>query len=109
MSADGGVGSIEERSRREQWKSYAAAKREIMPAETGADSGASVMTGTKSGAAVSVDLAATVVRLRHAARRRPNTCCEQTCQRRCHLRHTGRNKALLDDPCLLPLTSGGDG
>src|SRR5580692_4296318 len=49
---------------------------------TGAGSGTSVMIGTKSGVAVSVGLAATVAMFWHAARRQPNTCCEQTCQRR---------------------------
>jgi hypothetical protein len=49
---------------------------------TGAGSGTSVMIGTKSGATVSVVLAATVAMFRHTARRQPNTCCEQTCQRR---------------------------
>src|SRR5271168_3524544 len=49
---------------------------------TGAGSETSVMIGTKAGAAVSVDFAATRAMFRHAARRQPNTCCEQTCQRR---------------------------
>ena len=48
---------------------------------TGAGSGTSVMIGTKSGATVSVDLAVTLAMFWHAARRQPNTCCEQTCQR----------------------------
>jgi hypothetical protein len=49
---------------------------------TGAGRGASVVIGTKSGAAAPVVLIATVVVFWHAARRQPNTCCEQTCQRR---------------------------
>src|SRR6185312_5043187 len=43
---------------------------------------ASATIGTKQGASVSVGLASAGVTSWRAARRQPNTCCEQTCQRR---------------------------
>src|ERR1700722_11157996 len=40
------------------------------------------MTGTKSGGEACALFVATAVTARQVARRQPNTCCEQTCQRR---------------------------